>query len=72
MLRSIYPVSAAAINVSSALNRRRRPLTEAIAMRSIAGSVSLGLMMLLSVTPGRRRFDLCRRLALLPIVVRGG
>jgi hypothetical protein len=41
-------------------------------MRSIAGSVSLGLMMLLSVTPGRRRFDLCRRLALLPIVVRGG
>ena len=48
------------------------PLTEAIALRSIIGSVSLGLMILLSVTQGRRLFDLCRRLGLLPIVVRGG
>jgi intracellular septation protein A len=48
------------------------PLTEAIALRSIVGSVSLGLMILLSATQGRRLFDLCRRLGLLPIVVRGG
>jgi intracellular septation protein A len=48
------------------------PLTEAIALRSIIGSASLGLMILLSVTQGRRLFDLCRRLGLLPIVVRGG
>ena len=47
------------------------PLTEAIALRSIIGSASLGLMILLSVTQGRRLFDLCRRLGLLPIVVRG-
>ena len=33
------------------------PLTEAIALRSIIGSVSLGLMILLSVTQGRRLFD---------------
>jgi intracellular septation protein A len=48
------------------------PLTEAIALRSIIGSVSLGLMILLSATQGRRLFDLCRRLGWLPIVVRGG
>jgi intracellular septation protein A len=48
------------------------PLTEAIALRSIIGSASLGLMILLSVTQGPRLFDLCRRLGLLPIVVRGG
>jgi intracellular septation protein A len=48
------------------------PLTEAIALRSIIGSASLGLMILLSVTQGRRLFDLCRGLGLLPIVVRGG
>ena len=48
------------------------PLTEAIALRSIIGSVSLGLMILLSATQGRRLFDLCRRLGLLPVVVRTG
>jgi intracellular septation protein A len=48
------------------------PLTEAIALRSMIGSVSLGLMILLSATQGRRLFDLCRRLGLLPVVVRGG
>jgi intracellular septation protein A len=42
------------------------PMLEAIALRSIAGSVSLGLMIAVSVTQGRRLFFLCRRLGLLP------
>jgi intracellular septation protein A len=42
------------------------PLTEAMAVRSIVGSVSLGLMIALSVTQGRRLFFLCRWLRLLP------
>jgi intracellular septation protein A len=42
------------------------PLTEAMALRSVVGGVSLGLMILFSTTQGRRMFFLCRRLGLLP------
>jgi intracellular septation protein A len=42
------------------------PLTEAMALRSVVGSVSLGLMIALSATQGWRLFMLCRRLGLLP------
>jgi intracellular septation protein A len=42
------------------------PMLEAMALRSIAGSVSLGLMIAVSATQGRRLFFLCRRLGLLP------
>jgi intracellular septation protein A len=42
------------------------PLFEAMALRSVIGSISLGLMILVSVTQGRRLFFLCRRLGLLP------
>jgi intracellular septation protein A len=45
---------------------RTLPMLEAMALRSSVGSVSLGLMILLSVTQGRRFFFLCRRLGLLP------
>ncbi|MGA2793210.1 MAG: hypothetical protein ABSE69_06685 [Roseiarcus sp.] len=48
------------------------PLTEAMAVRSIVGGVTLGLMIALSVTQGRRLFFLCRRLGLLPDVARNG
>jgi intracellular septation protein A len=42
------------------------PMLEGMALRSVAGSVSLGLMVAVSVTQGRRLFFLCRRLGLLP------
>ena len=42
------------------------PMLEAMALRSVVGSVSLGLMIVVSVTQGRRLFFLCRRLRLLP------
>jgi len=42
------------------------PMLEAMALRSVVGGVSLGLMILVSVTQGRRLFFLCRRLGLLP------
>lgn len=42
------------------------PMLEAMALRSLVGSVTLGLMIALSVTQGRRLFFLCRRLGLLP------
>ncbi len=42
------------------------PMLEAMALRSLVGSVSLGLMILVSSTQGRRLFFLCRRLGLLP------
>ncbi len=42
------------------------PMLEAMALRSVAGSVSLGLMIAVSVTQGRRLFFLSRRLGLLP------
>ena len=41
-------------------------MTQAMALRSILGGVSLGLMIAFSVTQGRRMFFLCRRLGLLP------
>ncbi len=41
------------------------PLKEALALRSVLGSLSLGLMIALSVTQGRRLFFLARRLRLL-------
>jgi intracellular septation protein A len=37
------------------------PLTQALALRSVLGSISLGVMIALSVTQGRRLFFLCRR-----------
>lgn len=48
------------------------PLTEAMALRSIVGGITLGLMIALSVTQGRRLFFLCRWLGLLPAVAREG
>ena len=42
------------------------PMLEAMALRSAIGGVTLGLMIALSVTQGRRLFFLCRRLGLLP------
>ncbi|HBK05968.1 MAG TPA: hypothetical protein DDZ81_08890 [Acetobacteraceae bacterium] len=44
------------------------PLTQAMAVRSVAGSASLALMIALSVTQGRRLFGLCQRLRMLPSV----
>ena len=42
------------------------PLLEAMALRSVVGSISLGLMIAVSATQGRRLFFLFRRLGLLP------
>ncbi len=42
------------------------PMMQAMALRSILGGVSLGVMIALSVTQGRRLFFLCRWLGLLP------
>jgi len=42
------------------------PLTEAMALRSLVGGVSLAAMIAFSATQGRRLFFLCRRLGLLP------
>jgi intracellular septation protein A len=42
------------------------PMLEAMALRSVVGGVSLGLMIAISVTQGRRFFFLCRWLGLLP------
>lgn len=42
------------------------PMAQAMAIRSVAGSISMGLMTVLSVTQGRRLFFLCRWLGLLP------
>lgn len=42
------------------------PMLEAMALRSVVGSASLGLMILVSVTQGRRLFFLSRRLGILP------
>ena len=41
------------------------PLKEALALRSLLGGISLGLMTALSITQGRRLFFLCRWLGLL-------
>lgn len=45
---------------------RTMPMVEAMALRSVIGGASLGLMIAFSVTQGRRFFFLCRRLGLLP------
>jgi intracellular septation protein A len=45
---------------------RALPMLEAMAWRSVIGSTSLGVMIVVSVTQGRRLFFLCRRLGLLP------
>ena len=42
------------------------PMLEAMALRSAIGGVSLGLMIAVSTTQGRRLFFLCRRFGLLP------
>ena len=42
------------------------PIMQAMALRSILGGVSLGVMIALSMTQGRRMFFLCRWLGLLP------
>ena len=42
------------------------PLTQAVALRSLIGGVSLAVLIAVSVTQGRRLFFLCRRLGLLP------
>jgi intracellular septation protein A len=44
------------------------PLQRAIVLRSVIGGVSLGVMLVVSITQGRRLFFLCRRLGLLPVV----
>jgi len=44
------------------------PLGRAMLVRSVVGSVSLGIMLVISITQGRRLFFLCRRLGLLPVV----
>ena len=44
------------------------PMTEALALRSLVGSLSLGVMLLLSYTQGRRAFFLCQRWGWLPAV----
>ncbi len=47
---------------------RTMPLAEALAVRSLVGGVSLGLMIGISVTQGKRLFLLCRKWGLLPKV----
>jgi intracellular septation protein A len=42
------------------------PMLEAMALRSVIGGVSLGLLIAISATQGRRLFFLCRRFGLLP------
>jgi intracellular septation protein A len=42
------------------------PMLEAMALRSVIGGLTLGLMIAVSMTQGRRLFFLCRRLGLLP------
>ena len=44
------------------------PLRRAILLRSAIGGVSLGVMLAVSITQGRRLFFLCRRLGFLPAV----
>ena len=44
------------------------PLRQAALIRSLVGGISLGMMVAVSVTQGRRLFFLCRRLGLLPVV----
>ncbi len=43
------------------------PLAQAMAWRSLVGSLSLAVMLVVSITQGRRLFFLCGRLGLLPV-----
>jgi intracellular septation protein A len=44
------------------------PLTQAMLVRSVVGSISMALMVAVSVTQGRRLFRLCQWMGLLPPV----
>jgi intracellular septation protein A len=46
------------------------PMLQAMALRSVIGGISLGLMIAISVTQGRRLFFLCRKWGMLPVVER--
>jgi hypothetical protein len=48
------------------------PLRQAILLRSVIGGVSLGLMVAVSITHGRRLFFLCRRMGLLAAMEAAG
>jgi intracellular septation protein A len=43
------------------------PLTQALALRSLVGGLSMAVMLVVSITQGRRLFFLCGRLGLLPV-----
>jgi hypothetical protein len=43
------------------------PLTQALALRSLFGGLSMAVMLVVSITQGRRLFFLCGRLGLLPV-----
>lgn len=60
---AVYFLAKAALYVWLALTM---PLPEALALRSLIGGVSLGVMTALSVTQGRRLFFVLRRVGLLP------
>ena len=60
---AVYFVAKAALYFWFA---RTMPLLEAMAFRSAIGGASLGVMILISATQGRRLFFLCRRLGFLP------
>jgi intracellular septation protein A len=60
---AMYFLAKAALYIWLALTM---PLPQAVALRSLIGGVSLGLMIALSVTQGRRFFFLCHRFGLLP------
>ncbi len=65
LLWAAYFFVKAAVYLAVAL---MMPLTQAMLVRSVAGSVSLALMIAVSVTQGRRLFRLCQWLGLLPQV----
>ena len=50
------------------MEQDRLPIVQAMALRSIVGSISLGLMIAVSATQGRRLFALCQKGGLLPPV----
>jgi intracellular septation protein A len=43
------------------------PLAQALALRSLVGGLSMAVMLVVSITQGRRLFFLCGRLGLLPV-----
>jgi hypothetical protein len=48
------------------------PMTQAMLVRSVIGTASLALMVVLSATQGRRLFRLCQWMGWLPAVPEGG